>query len=289
MKYIHRTLLLIGIGSLLWTIWAIDQEAGNYYTASQLDRPRLETHSVWKPSGLYGHGLGIIGSSMLLLLFVYSIRKRVKIFRVWGRLPTWLNYHIFLGIAGPILITFHTTFKFGGLVSISYWSMIGVMLSGFIGRYVYVKIPRRISGNELSLDEIKQRKFELLETLKKEYGLKKDHLEIIEHFSGANALQNNKIIGFFSFLFLDLFGWFRYHTLVKQIAKSLNISQNDLKKLKILIKQDIKYTRQIAFWDAAHTIFHYWHVIHRPFAYIMIIIMLIHIGVSITLGYTWIF
>jgi len=46
--------------------------------------------------------------------------------------------------------------------------------------------------------------------------------------------------------------------------------------------------RQIAFWNAAQSLFHYWHVIHKPFAYTMIVIMFIHIAVAVSLGYTWI-
>jgi hypothetical protein len=36
-------------------------------------------------------------------------------------------------------------------------------------------------------------------------------------------------------------------------------------------------------------LFHYWHVFHKPFAFIMYIIMLIHIGIALWLGYRWIF
>jgi hypothetical protein len=289
MNTIHRILLFLGIISILFVVWYVNQEAGSYYTSSQIDRPRLPVHSDWKPSGLYGHGLGIIGSSMLILLFIYSIRKRVKMFRTWGRLPTWLNYHIFLGIAGPILVTFHTAFKFGGLVSISYWSMIAVMISGFIGRYIYVKIPRQLSGVELSLSDVKHKRSELLSILKDDYGLDNEHLVLIDQFSNSAKLKERGLAGYFSFLYMDLVGWFQYHIFIKKIIKSVNIPLEKEKELKSLVKNDVQLSRQIAFWDAAQTLFHYWHVIHKPFAYTMVVIMIIHIGVTITLGYTWIF
>ncbi|MBT3607488.1 MAG: hypothetical protein HOI72_03250 [Candidatus Marinimicrobia bacterium] len=289
MNTIHRILLFLGIISILFVVWYVNQEAGSYYTSSQIDRPRLPVHSDWKPSGLYGHGLGIIGSSMLILLFIYSIRKRVKMFRTWGRLPTWLNYHIFLGIAGPILVTYHTAFKFGGLVSISYWSMIAVMVSGFVGRYIYVKIPRKLSGAELSLSDVRQERSNLLAILKDEYGLNNEHLVLIDQFSNSTKLKERGLAGYFSFLFMDLVGWLQYHFLIKKIIKTVNIPPEKEKELKYLVKNDVQLSRQIAFWDAAHTLFHYWHVIHKPFAYTMVVIMIIHIGVTITLGYTWIF
>ncbi len=91
--------------------------------------------------------------------------------------------------------------------------------------------------------------------------------------------------GYFSFLYMDLVGWFKYNVLIKKIIRTVNVPTEKEKELKLLIKNDVQLSRKIAFWDAAHTLFHYWHVIHKPFAYIMIVIMIIHIGVTITLGY----
>ena len=36
-------------------------------------------------------------------------------------------------------------------------------------------------------------------------------------------------------------------------------------------------------------VFHYWHVIHKPFAYVMILIMVVHITVVVAMGCAWIF
>jgi hypothetical protein len=38
-----------------------------------------------------------------------------------------------------------------------------------------------------------------------------------------------------------------------------------------------------------HKLFYYWHVFHKPFAIIMYLIMIVHIAISVWLGYTWIF
>lgn len=114
-------------------------------------------HPNMKPGGVWGHGVGILGSAMLLLLFLYSARKRNKFGLRFGKIGQWLNIHIFLGIMGPILVTLHTSFKFGGIVSVSYFSMLAVMLSGFVGRYLYVQIPRSLSGDELSMKKLRKK------------------------------------------------------------------------------------------------------------------------------------
>jgi len=51
-------------------------------------------------------------------------------------------------------VLYHTALKFGGIVAVSFWSMAAVVLSGVIGRFIYVRIPRTIQGNELSVKEL---------------------------------------------------------------------------------------------------------------------------------------
>jgi hypothetical protein len=72
-----------------------------------------------------------------------------------GKLENWLEFHIFLCALGPIMVLFHTAYKFGGIVAVSFWSMVAVFLSGIIGRFIYLQIPRSIEGRELSLNDVK--------------------------------------------------------------------------------------------------------------------------------------
>ncbi len=262
--------------------------ASDYYIQTLVERPHHDRHHVLKPSGVIGHGLGIVGSLMLILLLSYSVRKRFKRLRNAGKLSTWLNYHIFLGISGPILITFHTAFKFGGLVSIAYWSMVAVAVSGFIGRYIYVKIPRRMSGSELSREEIESKKTSITTRLKEDYSLSTDQIRALEKISAEKKITNRGLLGIFTFLYYDSIGRINTRRLLKRMTKSLDIDQREFHSLHSLIKQQIQLTRQIAFLSAAHRLFHYWHVIHRPFAYTMLVIMVIHTALAILFGYTWI-
>ena len=82
------------------------------------------------------------------------------------RLKYLLEFHIFLCTLGPIMVLFHTTFKFGGIVSVGFWSMVLVVLSGVIGRFIYTQIPRTIEGRELSLSEVKSSHATLVDDLK---------------------------------------------------------------------------------------------------------------------------
>ena len=119
----------------------------SYYGISFEERPFHPEHDSLKPSGPYGHGLGILGTVLILIgVFGYIGRKKKKFLPRVGVLKHWLEFHIFLCSVGPLLILFHTAFKFGGIVSISFWSMVAVVLSGVIGRFIYIQIPRTIQA-----------------------------------------------------------------------------------------------------------------------------------------------
>ena len=260
----------------------------DYYTIPIADRP-VKFHDLWKPGGTFGHGLGIIGGSMMLMMFIYSLRKRFKLFRKWGKLPTWLNYHIFLGIAGPILVTFHTALKFGGLVSISYWSMVAVALSGFIGRYIYIKIPHHVSGKEITRDEFSEQLDSIIGQFKSEFHISDKTIDKIRQLSGTEKIEKRGLLGIFTIFFMDIISWFKWQGIKKDVGSSSEITHIEMKRFKHSLRQIVKMDRQIAFWNAAHRLFHYWHVIHKPFAYTMILIMFIHIVVAVYFGYRWIF
>lgn len=289
MKTLHKICILLLVILLGLTVYFILTTAGDYYQTHLIHRPHHDLHREWKPGGFAGHGLGILGSIMLITLFSYSIRKRFRFFRKWGKLSYWLNYHIFLGIAGPILITFHTAFKFGGLVSISYWSMIAVALSGFIGRYIYIKIPHHVNGKEMSLQEFEKEQNMLVDKMVSDYNLQKEQIELIEKLSGVEKIKQRGMFALFTLLIMDAFAWATSRRILSEITQAANIPKDKTKSLKNYLRKRIKVVRQIAFWNSAHSLFHYWHVIHKPFAYTMIAIMFIHIGLVITFGYRWIF
>src|SRR5210317_548996 len=69
----------------------------DYYSTVIEERFYHPHHDWFKPSGLLGHGLGIIGTLLILIgVFGYRIRKRSKVLARFGRLKYWLEFHIFL-------------------------------------------------------------------------------------------------------------------------------------------------------------------------------------------------
>lgn len=104
-----------------------------------------------------GYSLGVVGTALMALLLLYSLRKRRRIMRSWGPIRHWFVIHMILGIVGPVAILFHANFRLGSLNStVALCCVLLVSSSGLIGRIIYPKIHHRLSGRRASLRELKR-------------------------------------------------------------------------------------------------------------------------------------
>lgn len=257
----------------------------SYYSLPLEERFYHDHHDWFKPSGLYGHGLGIIGTLLIVIgVFGYIARKRYGFLEKFIRLKYLLEFHIFLCVLGPVMILFHTAFKFGGIVSIAFWSMVAVVLSGVIGRFIYIQIPRTIEGRELSLNEVKEMREDLGAEFEKSSsgwtGLRKELLEELR-----NELEKNRSLNIFKKFFSD-------QRLIRQIRRRLkqeNVPGPERRRFLKTIGKEVTLSNRIQRLQTMQQLFKYWHVAHLPFALIMLIIVIIHVGITLAFGYKWIF
>lgn len=248
----------------------------SYYSTTLEERYYHPQHDWFKPSGLYGHGLGFIGTFLILIgVVTYILHKRFNILGNRIRLKYLLEFHIFLCTVGPIMILFHTAFKFGGIVSIAFWSMVAVVLSGVIGRFIYVQIPRTIEGRAMTLKEVNALKTSAGLRLSAFAGNNPRLQDLMNRFlnsSGESKNDRQKIIGE-----------------LKSEIKKTELPNEEKKTILKTIREEQTLTNRIGRLELMQRLFKYWHVAHLPFALIMLIIVVIHVGVSLTFGYTWIF
>ena len=107
------------------------------------------TREIPPAADLFGHTLGIIGFILMLMTeILYSLRKRSRSAR-WGRMSSWLEFHIFTGLVGPFMVLLHTSWKFNGLAGVTTLFTVVIVISGFVGRYIYTRVPRTLDGMEI--------------------------------------------------------------------------------------------------------------------------------------------
>ena len=260
----------------------------DYYQIGIEDRFYHEDHNTLKPSGVLGHAYGIFGSLFMALgVSSYMMRKRMRSLSKLGQIKHWLEFHIFLCTFGPILVLFHTAMKFGGIVSISFWSMVAVFASGIIGRFIYIQIPRSIEGRELSLNELRDFKTNISEILKSEFNLEDETYQLI-----VNSIQGRHQFDDANFIsrFIKKYNQDRRNLKnIKKELKKYTISAIKKKQLIKSINDEIVLNRRIDRLNVMKNLFKYWHVAHLPFAIIMLAIMIVHVVVTLLFGYKWIF
>ena len=121
---------------------------------------RVLTREIPPASELFGHGIGILGFILMLMTeTLYSFRKRSRSVK-WGMMSAWLQFHIFTGLVGPYMVLLHTSWKFNGIAGVTTLLTVIIVVSGFIGRYIFTRIPRTMDGLEiegtLSQEALKQ-------------------------------------------------------------------------------------------------------------------------------------
>jgi len=332
-------------GSALWG-------GMEYYVLPIQERPFSPLHALYAPTGLIGQGLGIIGTFMIGAgVCLYMLRKRVPALARIGTLKDWLHVHIFLCLLGPFLVLLHTTFKFGGLVAISFWSMAVVVASGLFGRYVYVWIPKTMNGRFLSAEELRARMRTLLEGFGDELALTHLELEAILHprpdgarrrshddprpsrrqelvsvgaagssesrlgtgspgiadqasgtdlgnaggGSGATSSRRRRlrrhrgILGALGETLRYRIGRRSERARFHRELAAAGVPRMIRDQVVAALDEQRRIESQLELLQPLRRAFRYWHAFHLPLASLMFLVLLVHVGVALAFGYTWIF
>jgi len=254
----------------------------SYYLTPIEERAHHPLYWTLKPGGTLGLRFGMAGLLMMTVMHLYSVRKRLRSWRRLGALGRWLDLHILLGILGPLFVVLHSSFKVGGLVAISFWSMVAVALSGVFGRYLYLKIPRARTGEELTLADVEKADREITQRLREEFGANSAFLEKLDHV--AAPPDTGGLWRLLVWLVAEDLGLHR--RALMEVARSLPGLPPDLaSKVFDVVRQKAVLRRRIQLWGALHRLFHHWHVVHRPFAVVMYLFVLVHVTVATMTGY----
>ncbi len=290
-KIAHRifiwTMTVVGLG----TVVLIGYYGSDYYATPVEERNLHPMHENLSPVGFWGHGMGFIGTFMMIIgVALYSLRKRWSLLAGFGQIKHVLEFHIFLCLLGPALILYHSAFKFGGIVAVSFWSMVCVVASGILGRYIYLLIPKSLSGKDLTASELQKHLNLITQTLSTEYGLAKEQIQSFDALTFA--FVSDERASFFTTLpklmWYDIKRYFQIHRAIKHLELQ-NVAHEHLYAVRHLFLDRSRIQRQIQTLVTVQKLFRHWHVIHMPFTIIMGVILIAHIVVAFLFGYTWIF
>ena len=274
----------------LWLVVAVLalRAGADYYRMPLVDRPFAPEHEILKPSGLIGHGYGIAGTAMMLVgVILYSGRKRIRWLARAGSMANWLQFHIFLCTLGPFLVLLHTTFKFGGIVSIAFWSMVVVVASGVFGRYVFARIPKAMDGRFRSLQEIDRQAADLGAEIREAGIVPAGQLQAL--LAGPSLRAP---VGTLDALWLAFRGDLatRAHMLrSRRILRHSGVSPGMRRRTLGLLRSRLSLEQEGRLLLPFQRMFSYWHLLHLPLAIVLLIVTIVHVVVAFLFGYVWIF
>jgi hypothetical protein len=225
---------------------------------------------VPRPSGFVGHSLGIFGFLLMCATeTLYSVRKRIHGLAL-GKMSTWLQVHIFTGILGPYLVLLHTGGKFHGLAGILTALTLAMVVSGFIGRYLYTAVPRTFDGMEVALGE-----------LENQIARTDCELQALGVGPNASPVAQSGWMLVLGRVWLSSRERRRYRRALRRLDAS---ARPHAARLERLLAERYRLQMQIGSLAAARQLMALWHVAHIPLGVIVFAFALIHIAAALYYG-----
>ena len=262
-----------------------------YYALGPAERVRHALHPWLKPSGYLGQAAGLLGLAMFLFLWLYPLRKKHRWLAWTGAVGSWLRVHTAFGLVIPLLVAVHAAWRFTGLIGLGYGAMLTVALSGIVGRYLYVHIPRSLDGAELSREDVAEQRRTLVKRLALTTGRDPAAIErgLMAALTPASA---GGVAGVLRRMLLDDF--VRWRTIrrlrrewTRPPAGIAPLDRRSLDEALALARRELELAQQVRMLDAGRRVFGYWHVAHRPVAVTALLAVLVHVAVAVATGMTW--
>ena len=247
------------------------------------------TSKYISPKHGWGYALGIIGGSMMLLLLLYPLRKRVRWLRFLGKMMLWFRVHMILGVLGPVLVLFHANFKTGATNSnVALACMLVVSGSGLFGRYFYAKIHHGLYGTRASLTDLRTAAERLkgqattvqfLPDLVNRLVKEEERLMKLAVIPGLNLIS--PVV-----LAIARIGanWRLRHYIRHELAlaakSSLTLSQHKQRFMTLAntyVSRRLGAASSVATFHAFERLFSLWHVLHMPLFFMLIIAGIVHV------------
>jgi hypothetical protein len=217
-----------------------------------------------------GYALGFVGLGSMLLLLLYSLRKRLGAIAGWGPLRHWFGVHMLLGILGPLAILFHANFRLGSLnSSVALVCMLVVATSGVVGRLIYPKIHHGLYGRRASLRELQQAAATQRDALGGALG---GSAQLARELTAFETFATRDTAGAFSALLrFARLGW-RARRL-RQIA-SPQLRSDPMRRA---LAEYVDAARRVAEFSVYERLFALWHAFHLPFCFLLFTAATVHV------------
>jgi hypothetical protein len=245
----------------------------------------LPTERYLHPQYGAGYWLGIAGGSLMLLMLVYPLRKRVRSLAIPGSVPFWFRLHMAFGIAGPIAILYHSNFSLGATNSnVALACMLIVAGSGLIGRYLYARIHHGLYGRLATARELAT----AAEGLKSHAGALRLLPGLVGELEQAEARIGERaplVVRPFRAAWRARREARRLRRLVRNAvamaaARTPALEQERRRFTRATcgyVSSRLHAARRVAEFEACERLFAAWHILHLPLFVMLLVVGIVHV------------
>ena len=270
-------LLTLIMAVLVWRGWG-------YYWLSLNDKVDHPDYRTLKSTGDIGYGYGVAGTFLIFTNLLYLARRKFA-FLNFGSMKAWLDLHVFTGLAGALFISFHSAFQARtGLAMTTAGSLAIVVITGLVGRYLYMLTP---STNNRELTE-------LLSELEADLpGVAAQVTTAIKALPSVKPELNPSL--WHSLRTLPF--WRRtagdrestVELILMNHASMASVHEDRRALVDAICKRTIRSAGSQVRGVAATAFLRSWRSLHRFFAILMLLTVVFHISVAWYYGYRWFF
>jgi hypothetical protein len=281
----HRRLAfaLFVVGALTVALLAV--VGWDYYKVPVLDRPNHPAHVMLRPSGPIGHGIGVVSTLVMLSNFIYAVRKRWTRLKGFSSIRTWLTFHQFVGFMSPLVIAFHAAFQSNNhLATLTAVSLSVVVLTGVVGRFIFGLVPSHTSATDQA--DLAARWHRLSERLMRSAEALDEPAEVEALVSDAMAPAPEHSLAKFLLhvprqRLRDTMALRHVEPRFRSPAAAHDFADS-FRRLRLM-------QAQVTFFRSLKVLLNSWRVFHVVLSVLLVGLIAAHIGVSLLLGYRWIF
>jgi len=247
-------------------------------------------YTDFRSGSTLGYNLGLAGGVGLLAIFLYPLRKRVRVLRHWGATKGWFALHMMLGILAPLLILVHSRFHVGSLnAGVALGCMLLVAASGVVGRFIYVRIHHGLYGTRMSLSELQaQAGLDSGELHSKLSFAPRVEQWLREFAAAATARPRTFVHGLWRFFTLGLRARWTLRRCIREFARVYRMharsfgwdaarQQRHLAGGREFIERYVQGAQRVAQFSRYERMFSLWHVLHVPLVWMMLFSAIAHV------------
>lgn len=275
---------LVALGEALLRLYAPAQS----YLFSQVaampdyvDAPvaQILERVVFRPGDQLSTYCGLIGTGLMIIAAIYPIFRRIKLFRWMASNTMWFDFHLMAGTVGPMFIGLHSVLRLDSWVSAAFWSMVIVVLSGFLGRYLYTQVPEISSGVEL--EELDHERFFQQHRPRLTVPMAEIDRELaVQRAKAQQVGQSPSMLkALWWLIFQDIGRWPRTMARRGRLSQ-LGVDRKTRKELAKRAARMIVIARRQVVAPKAQLLLHSWKKVHVPFTIMLAALATAHIYIS---------